>query len=79
VAVRGGTPHRGRSGYLGARVLHRQGPGANGYIAHPELAVPFGLDGAAQLDSLHVTWPSGTVSRYFALPADTTLYLPQSL
>ncbi|MEM1094457.1 MAG: CRTAC1 family protein [Bacteroidota bacterium] len=78
VTVRGGSPHLRLTGYLGSRVLHRQMPGANSYIAHPESAVTFGLDGATQLDSLHVTWPSGVVSRYLDLPADTTLYLPQS-
>jgi hypothetical protein len=53
----------------GGRTLLREMSGSRGYLGSNELVEHFGLGEATKIDTLRVTWPSGTVQEWTALPA----------
>jgi enediyne biosynthesis protein E4 len=63
---------------IGARVTVQAGSlaqfdevrGGSGYLSQSDLRLHFGLGSAAIMNSVEVRWPSGSVEKYFNLPAD---------
>lgn len=49
------------------------------YLSQSEQAITFGLGAHAMVDSVRVAWPSGRVSRLYALPVDTLLVISEPL
>jgi hypothetical protein len=46
--------------HAGGKAWHQQRDGKSGYLAQSSLPLYFGLAGAEKIDSIQVTWPSGT-------------------
>jgi hypothetical protein len=64
---------------IGARWLKRQLLAQTSRGAQNERRLHFGLGGAAQIDELVVTWPSGARERATNLPVDRTLTIQQGV
>ncbi|MEK7347576.1 MAG: ASPIC/UnbV domain-containing protein, partial [Candidatus Eisenbacteria bacterium] len=47
--------------------------GGSGYLSQNSLTLEFGLGAAAVADSVEISWPSGYVETYVAVPADQRL------
>ncbi len=49
------------------------------YLSQSEREITFGLGTHAMVDSLHIKWPSGRISRLYSLPADTLLVITEAI
>jgi hypothetical protein len=71
---------------IGARVRAHSGSlsqireisGGSGYMSQNSLTAEFGLGTLTSVDSLIITWPSGTVQKLTGLPVDTLLTITES-
>ncbi|MEM9985013.1 MAG: ASPIC/UnbV domain-containing protein, partial [Bacteroidota bacterium] len=62
--------------YCADTVQHRYFVGA-GFLNQSLKPIHLGLGGADQIDSLIITWPSGTVEKYERLPANVSIRLTE--
>jgi hypothetical protein len=51
----------------------REVSGGSGYMSQNALTLAFGLGPAAEVDTLEIRWPSGTVCTYVGFPVDRRL------
>lgn len=63
----------------GGQTQIREIAGHAGYLSQPTRQAHFGLGPAATIEELEVTWPAGTVTRLYDLPADQQLTLDEAL
>ncbi len=71
---------------IGARVSAHSGTlsqireisGGSGYLSQNSLTAEFGLGSLTSVDSLIISWPSGTVQKLTSLPVDTLLSITES-
>ncbi|KPJ64694.1 hypothetical protein AMJ44_12275 [candidate division WOR-1 bacterium DG_54_3] len=71
---------------IGARVSAHSGTlsqireisGGSGYMSQNSLTAEFGMGSLTSVDSLVITWPSGTVQKLTGLPVDTLLTITES-
>jgi tetratricopeptide (TPR) repeat protein len=54
----------------GSRRLVAQRIGGGSYQSASDSRFHFGLDQVDRIDAIEITWPSGSIDRHFALPAD---------
>jgi len=63
--------------FVGTQVLSRDVVPARGFQSSIDYKQIFGLGLATKIDSMYISWPNRTFSRYYNVPTDTVLVIEQ--